>query len=119
MAIKMTEQVRRHLKEVLKDDDTETGGTAFDGETLEDFMNEMYDETDHVVTLETVNESLKDCGIRPIVDSEEVNKSFENVWSRYLAYLKEWADTHIGLEHFGENPMDYSEWYGTQDNAVA
>lgn len=110
MAIKTTEQVRRHLKDVLKDDETEYGGTAFDGETLEHFLTEYYNEGCGLITMEIANEALKECGIRPIVDDEKINKCFEHLWSRYLSYLKEWADTHKGLEHFGDSPMNYSEW---------
>lgn len=118
MAIKMTEQVRRHLKDVLKDDDTEYGGTAFEGETVEDFMSEVYDETDHVVTLETLNESLKDCGICPVADNEELNRRLENLWSRYLSYLRTWTDGSGFTEHFGESPMSYSDWCGTQKDVA-
>lgn len=32
------ERIRAHLNDVLEDDETEFGGTDFDGETLEDFM---------------------------------------------------------------------------------
>lgn len=110
MAIKMTEQVRRHLKDVLEDDDTPTGGTAFEGETLEHLLNEYYDENCGVITMEIVNSALKVCGIRPIVDDEKINKCFEHLWDRYLSYLKEWADKNRGLEHFGDSPMNYSEW---------
>lgn len=112
--IKMTEQVRRHLKDVLEDDETETGGTAFDGETLEHFLTEYYNEGCGLITMEIANGALKECGMKPIADNEEISKRFEDAWNRYLSYLKEWADSHKGLEHFGENHLSYSEWCGTQ-----
>lgn len=68
MAAKMTEQVRRHLKDVLEDDGAETGGTEFYGEALEDFINDVFGENSPTVTFELVNEALKSCGINPVKD---------------------------------------------------
>lgn len=107
----MTELVRRHLKDVLKDDETEYGGTAFEGETLEHFLNEYYNEDCGIITMEIVNGALKDCGMRPIAD---ISVELEWLWSRYLSFLKEWAENHREMEHFGESPMNYSEWCETQ-----
>ena len=49
---------------VLEDDETETGGTSFCGETLGDFLESvgMKGETD----LDKINLALKDCGIKEI-----------------------------------------------------
>lgn len=113
MAVKMTEQVRHHLKDVLEDDETETGGTAFEGETLEHFMREVYAGYDKVVTLKLVNKDLKVCGIMPIkdgTDEHEVEEAVKGKWNRYLVYLKNWTETHGFEEHFGESPLDYSVW---------
>lgn len=117
MAVKMTEQVRQHLKDVLEDDETETGGTAFEGETLEHFMREVYAGYDKVVTLKLVNKDLKACGIMPIKDGTDTQadehgfeETARNKWSKYLGYLKKWAETHGFDSHFGESPLDYSGW---------
>ena len=48
----------------LVDDDTLTGGVAFRGETLRDFLDEIgmgYD-----TPLPIINKALRDCGIEPI-----------------------------------------------------
>lgn len=31
-------------------------------------------------------------------------------WQRYIAYLKEWAETHSGEEFAGMSPACYDEW---------
>lgn len=49
----------------LQDDDTECGGVAFRGETLEDFIEDtVYN------SLDELNEDLVACGIRPIRRNE-------------------------------------------------
>lgn len=53
-----------YLAKELVDDDTETGGTAFEGETVLDYLLEMG--TPEPVNLKKLNESLIECGIRPI-----------------------------------------------------
>lgn len=68
MAVKMTEQVRRHLNDVLEDDGSETGGTSFEGETLENFISETFSENAEPITMKAVNKALKECGIRPVED---------------------------------------------------
>ncbi len=60
------ERIIAHLDDVLEDDETEFGGTDFDGETLEDFMVASFADWLNTVTLEDVNEALKDCGIKQI-----------------------------------------------------
>lgn len=60
------ERIRAHLDDVLEDDETEFGGTDFDGETLEDFMFASFADWLSTVTLEDVNKALKDCGIKQI-----------------------------------------------------
>ena len=49
---------------VLEDDDTETGGVGFEGETLGEFLDsvDMTGETD----IDIINKVLKDCGIKEI-----------------------------------------------------
>lgn len=51
---------------VLKDDKTPYGGTAFAGETVGDFLDEL-DENEEVYSLEELNEHLVKCGIKPIL----------------------------------------------------
>jgi len=38
------------------------------------------------------------------------NNKCELAWKWYLAYLKEWADDHEGMEFFGQSPACYQEW---------
>lgn len=50
---------------LLEDDDTSTGGVTFQGETLEDFLEELnYCQT--IRTIKDVNNALIECGIKPI-----------------------------------------------------
>lgn len=48
----------------LFDDETETGGISYDGETLDNFVGEC--EIDEDITIKELNKELKDCGIKPI-----------------------------------------------------
>jgi len=49
---------------VLEDDNTSFGGTSHAGETLGEFMDEVgLTEKD---TFKTVNNALKECGIKPL-----------------------------------------------------
>lgn len=52
----------------LIDDDTETGGTSFCGETLRDFLEETGMSCDTPLT--EINKALKECGIEPIKEIE-------------------------------------------------
>lgn len=45
----------------LEDDDTSTGGTSFQGETLEDFLEEL-DYCQTIRTIKDVNKVLIECG---------------------------------------------------------
>lgn len=49
---------------LLEDDDTPTGGVAFQGETLEDFLEALDYQT--IRTIKDVNQALIECGIKPI-----------------------------------------------------
>ena len=55
---------------VLEDDDTPTGGVAFQGETLEDFLEELAD-SDDIRTIKDVNKALVECGIKPVMHLPE------------------------------------------------
>jgi len=52
---------------VLEDDASETGGVAFMGETVLDFMLSL-DECDveEMNSVDDLNDALKECGIKPI-----------------------------------------------------
>lgn len=52
----------------LRDDDTETGGISFRGETLADFIEET--DLGYGHSLDEVNKALKECGIMPIGEDE-------------------------------------------------
>lgn len=52
------------LTYVLEDDTTEFGGTSFDGETLNDFLSSVGMSPD--APMDEINESLIECGIKPI-----------------------------------------------------
>lgn len=53
---------------LLEDDDTPTGGVAFQGETLEDFLEELAnnDDCQTIQTIKDVNQALIECGIKPV-----------------------------------------------------
>ena len=62
----------KYLDCVLEDDDTPNSGVAYAGETLGDFLDEMFfgmgathDDGDEL-TYYNINEALKQCGIKPI-----------------------------------------------------
>ena len=52
------------LTYVLEDDETEFGGISFDGQTLNDFLAEVGMSPD--APMNEINESLIECGIKPI-----------------------------------------------------
>lgn len=54
------------LDVILKDDQTETGGVAFVGETLKDFIDSVMLKLNYTSSLEKVNAALLECGIKPI-----------------------------------------------------
>lgn len=55
----------RNWEEIeLFDDDSETGGISYGGETLGNFVGECGISED--ISIEELNEELKDCGIKPI-----------------------------------------------------
>lgn len=60
-------KIKDYLNYELEDDDTETGGVSFNGETVEDFIadTDMSSEDD----LDKLNKALVSCGIKPINES--------------------------------------------------
>lgn len=61
----VAKEIRSHLFDILKDDETPYGGTAFEGERLIDFLEETMD-NDKEITLQRANDALVECGICPI-----------------------------------------------------
>lgn len=51
---------------ILKDDDKPTGGISFRGETLADFMEEIWQENAYEHNAAEINKALKQCGIQPL-----------------------------------------------------
>lgn len=65
----------------LIDDDAETGGVSFQGETLLDFL-QGYERSIDSYTDKEVNEALIECGILPLHDESYIqqrNSSYGNV----------------------------------------
>lgn len=58
----------------LVDDTKATGGKAFEGETLADFIEESAKEN-KIVDLTTINNELQECGIEPISSDQIVFKA--------------------------------------------
>ena len=63
------------LDVVLQDDNTESGGTSFAGETVRDFLS---DTEDNVTTLSELNDLLRECGILPIPYSDNCSTGTYN-----------------------------------------
>ena len=62
--MKISKKIAKTIE--LHDDETETGGTAFLGETLYDFMMEL--QIPFSTPLEEINKGLVECGIKPITN---------------------------------------------------
>lgn len=69
---------------VLEDDDTPYGGTSFDGETLEDVLEEFAD-SENIRTIKDVNQALVECGIKPVMQLPEDHEiTAFAVWDEFL-----------------------------------
>lgn len=55
------------LNTVLTDDNTETGGTSYLGETLKDFLLEIDKPLTSVNNMSEVNKWLTECGISQVI----------------------------------------------------
>lgn len=42
------------------------------------------------------------------------NECLDVEWSRYLHYVKMWADDHVDDWYKGQSPLTYPEWYEAQ-----
>lgn len=63
----------------LHDDGSSTGGVAFKGETLADFIEQWENDTGRVgkeYTLAELNDALKECGIEPPYEHEIIIRRF-------------------------------------------
>lgn len=101
----------------LEDDDTSTGGTSFQEETLEDFLEELTD-CQAIQTIKDVNKALAECGIKPITALPEAHEIIGfAVWDAfldgfksdfihfsYLTLLDELKDWFIEISQGNENP---------------
>lgn len=56
----------------LKDDSTEHGGIAHEGERLYEFLDET--DTSYDASLKDINEALKACGIKPVKEKDDVER---------------------------------------------
>ena len=63
-------EIRPYLDTILEDDETETGGTSYQGETLFDFLMDLGD--DHIHAMDEVNDALIECRIKPIKTDKKV-----------------------------------------------
>lgn len=72
--MKIREEILEHWRDVLEDDtDSDMGGVAFQGETLGDFIENLFGAADWrpETTLGDINMVLADCGIKPIKQGAE------------------------------------------------
>lgn len=81
----LTESIYAQI--LLEDDDTPTGGVAFQGETLEDFLEELDCQTFR--TIKDVNKALSECGIKPVNALPEDHEIIGfAVWDAFLEGFK-------------------------------
>lgn len=107
---------------ILEDDDKTTGGTSFQEETLEDFLEELANDGDcqTIRTIKDVNKILIECGIKPVTalpeDHEiiafaawdDLLEGFKTdfIHFSYLALLDELKDWFIDISQNNEEPYD-------------
>ena len=64
MKTNLEELENKYRNIILKDDETETGGISFRGETLYDFM--LSCDIPLTADEDVINKGLKECGIMPV-----------------------------------------------------
>ena len=101
---KTSKKVKDYLNYELQDDDTETGGISFNGETVEDFIGDT--DIDQEEDIDVLNKALVSCGIKPIVVesyteedglgmiADEIHKEFKNSEDKSKDTLKSICDKH-------------------------
>ena len=95
---KQSRQVRDFLDYELEDDDTETGGISFNGETVRDFIADTgIKDTD---SIDTLNKALTTCGIRPINEGYADDKyRGDDYWKLSDAYVNgDLSDRELAFE---------------------
>ena len=115
----LTESIYAQI--LLEDDDTPIGGIAFQGETLEDFLEELANDGDcqTIRTIKDVNKVLIECGIKPITALPEDHEiiafaawddflGFKSdfIHFSYLSLLDELKDWFIDISQNNEEPYD-------------
>lgn len=96
--------IKPYLDVVLEDDDSETGGVSFSGETLFDFLLESCVGDEDISTPEELNALLKSCGIKPVCPDDSEKPDYNRLlWD-------------ILLRHRGHNVSIVS--YGDQDDPM-
>ncbi len=78
-------KVRNYLNYELEDDDTETGGVSFNGETVADFIGDADISEDD--DLDKLNKALVSCGIRPIAEGYLTDYRGDDYWDLSDAYV--------------------------------
>lgn len=85
----LTESIYNQI--LLEDDDTPTGGVAFQGETLEDFLEELAnnDDCQTIQTIKDINQVLIECGIKPVTILPEDHEIIAfATWDKFLEGFK-------------------------------
>ena len=76
---------------LLEDDEASTDGVAFQGETLEDFLEELANDGDcqTIQTIKDVNQALIECGIKPVTALPEDHEIIAfAAWDKFLEGFK-------------------------------
>ncbi|MBO7615027.1 MAG: hypothetical protein J6T15_04965 [Bacilli bacterium] len=95
-----SKKVKDYLNYELQDDDTETGGVSFNGETVEDFIKDadIKDDDD----LDKLNKALVSCGIKPITEGYEGNYRGDDYWDLSDSY----TNGNITEEELAQSLLD-------------
>ena len=77
-------------------------------------LSECYARHDTCVGCPLAGPSI-DCNVETMSDEDadryyDMFISREDTWSKYIAYLKEWADSHAAPEFRSCSPACYEEW---------
>lgn len=116
----LTESIYAQI--LLEDDDTPIGGIAFQGETLEDFLEELANDGDcqTIRTIKDVNKTLIECGIKPVTALPEDHEIIafaawddllegfkpDFIHFSYLTLLNVLKDWFIDISQGNEEPYD-------------
>ncbi len=105
----------KFLDLILEDDDTPTGGVAFQGETLEQFLecdfnngttaHETFDDYYSYLSIEDIDEKLKEGGIRPL--RETLAKNLMDFYSGYEIDSSDYGNILYNLENDQRKELHY------------